>query len=222
MLISSEKIYRNDGNREVLKNISNTAKYILDIGCGNGDNARILNKNGRIIDGITLSEKEKENAQKYMSNIYIHNLENGLPADLAYKYDVIICSHVIEHIAYPKNLLNDIKQRLAPNGILIVALPNIMVYQSRFRLLFGNFNYEESGIWDFTHLRWYTFKTGEELLLNNGFNVVKSFVSGDIPLLSLTKVIPFQIRQFLYRNVFLKISKGFFGGQLIYVATKSK
>jgi SAM-dependent methyltransferase len=218
MLISSEKIYRNEGNWDVFKNVPDSAKYILDIGCGNGDNARILNKKGRIIDGITLSEKEKENAQQYMSNIYIHNLENGLPSDLAYKYDVIICSHVIEHIAYPKNLLTDIKQRLASNGILIVALPNIMHYQSRSKLLMGDFNYRESGIWDYTHLRWYTFKTGKELLTNNGFNLIKSFVSGDIPMLSFTKVIPFYLRQFLYRNIFIKISKGFFGGQLIYIA----
>lgn len=220
MLISSEKIYRNEGNWDVFKNVPDSAKYILDIGCGNGDNARILNKYGRVIDGITLSEKEKENAQQYMSNIYIHNLENGLPSDLAYKYDVIICSHVIEHIAYPKKLLNDIKQMLSPNGILIVALPNLMHYQSRFRLLFGDFNYEESGIWDYTHLRWYTFKTGGELLTHHNFNLVNLMVSGDIPLLSITKIIPYGIRQFLYRNIFLKISKGLFGGQLIYIATK--
>lgn len=215
---SSEKIYQNHGNSTVINCVPKNAVSILDIGCGYGDNARILEKEGRQIDGITLSNKEAENAKKYLSNVYIYNLENGLPPEINNKYDTVICSHVLEHIAYPDTLLKDIKNVLAPGGVLIVALPNLMVYQSRFKLLLGNFDYKETGIWDYTHLRWYTYKTGKELLLKHNFEVITNFVTGDIPFLTFTQIIPYSIRQFIYNNIFVKISKGLFGGQLIYVA----
>jgi SAM-dependent methyltransferase len=216
----SEKIYTNQGNPDVLKCISNNALTILDVGCGNGDNARILMRHDRTIDGITLSEQEAKNALSYLSSVYIHNLENGLPKQITKQYDAVICSHVLEHIAYSEKLLQDIKDRLNPKGVLIVALPNIMGYRPRLRLLMGNFDYEEAGIWDNTHLRWYTFESGKKMLENNGFYVVKADVTGDIPFGTIFKFISFDFRQKIFR-LLTKISKGFFGGQLLYVACKS-
>lgn len=217
----AEKVYKNQGNKPVLDNIPASATKILDIGCGYGDNARILMRQDRIIDGITLSEQEAESASQFLSSVFIYNLENGLPSEINRQYDVIICSHVLEHIAYPTKLLSDIKKCLTPSGILIVALPNIMAYNSRWKLLTGNFDYEESGVWDNTHLRWYTFKTGKQLLESNGFLVVKAMVSGDIPLLSLFGRISYTIRQSIYKAL-STISPGFFGGQLLYVAQANK
>lgn len=108
---------------------------------------------------------------------------------------------------------------LNQNGKLIVLLPNIMHYNSRIQLLLGNFNYKDSGVWDYTHFRWYTFKSGRDLLEYNGFKVVKAYVSGDIPFLSVFKFLPNSLRQNVYK-ILSNISEGFFGGQLIYVAKK--
>lgn len=96
------KVYSNSGNSDVLKNIVSSVNKILDVGCGRGDNAKHLWKKGLIIDGITLSEEEAKHAKSFMRNIFLHNLEYGLPKDsLSDKYDAIICSHVLEHICYP-------------------------------------------------------------------------------------------------------------------------
>ncbi|TAE28687.1 MAG: class I SAM-dependent methyltransferase [Cytophagales bacterium] len=216
----ADKVYQNQGNKPVLDNIPESATSILDVGCGYGDNARILMRNDRIIDGITLSEQEAESASKFLSSVFIHNLENGLPPEVTRQYDVVICSHVLEHIAYPTQLLSDIRKHLSPTGILIVALPNIMAYSSRLKLIRGDFDYEDSGIWDNTHLRWYTFKTGKLLLESNGFSVIKATVSGDIPLLSVLGKINYNVRQSIYK-ILSRISPGLFGGQLLYVAKKT-
>jgi hypothetical protein len=86
------------------------------------------------------------------------------------------------------------------------------------RLLSGNFNYEDSGIWDRTHLRWYTFYTGRQLLEENRFNVTKQWVDGELPVYSITKVIPAPIRAKIYRAL-AAISPGLFGGQLLFSAS---
>ncbi|MBK8515217.1 MAG: class I SAM-dependent methyltransferase [Saprospiraceae bacterium] len=215
------KIYANTGNDSVLSLIDLSKKHkILDIGCGRGDNAKILNQYGHIIDGITLSEEEAIEAQKYMRNVLIHNLEYGLPqAILSREYDIIICSHVLEHICYPTKVLLDIHRVLKKEGNIIVALPNLMHYKSRIQLLFGNFNYKDTGVWDYTHFRWYTFKTGRNLLEKSGFKVENAEVSGDIPLLTILNFIPSNVRQKIF-SLLTFFSKGLFGGQLLYVATK--
>ena len=214
----SNKNYTNSGNIPLLAEIVGKNMSILDIGCGSGSNASILSLDGHIVDGITLSNTEADMAKKYMRNIFISNLEAGLPI-LNNTYDFILCSHVLEHIAYPQNLYKDLLNIMTNETKLIIALPNVMHYKSRYKLLKGKFDYEDSGIWDYTHLRWYTYNSAKDNLIKSGFNIEKSYVSGDIPFLRLTKILPIFIRKKIF--IFLtSISRGLFGWQLIYVVTK--
>lgn len=218
IITSENKVYSNEGNQAVLNLVQGNGCKILDIGCGAGDNAKVLVNKGHLVDGITLSKEESLICKPVMRYVWVYNVEGGLPLDVSDTYDYILCSHVLEHVAYPKKLLMDIRQSLKPGGKLIVALPNIMHYQSRIKLILGNFNYDETGIWDYTHLRWYTYKTGAELLQDNGFKVIASAVDGDLPLLTLFRFIPYKIRKIIYSGLTM-VSKGMFGSQLLYVAS---
>ena len=84
----------------------------------------------------------------------------------------------------------------------------------------GNFIYQDAGLWDYTHFRWYTFNTGIQLLQQTGFKVELATVSGDLTLNSFfKKIISANTREFLF-SLLIKISKGFFGYQLLYRAVK--
>lgn len=220
---SHQKVYSNTGNEDVLSLIEEHPKggRILDIGCGDGSLAKILIKKGFTIDGITISENERVSASKFMEKVYIFNLEEGLPLGISEnQYSYIICSHVLEHIAYPEKLLQDIKKALINGGHLIVALPNIMHYKSRLKLLFGNFDYEETGIWDFTHLRWYTFRTAKNLLESLGFDIIVAKVTGELPFNSLfSKILPKALAIPIFQ-VLTTLSKGFWGYQLLFKVKK--
>ena len=217
---SKQKIYSNKGNTDVLQLVPPSAKEILDIGCGDGSNARLLIKQNCIVDGITISETERAEAKKVMRNVHVHNAETGLPFEGENLYDVVICSHVLEHICYPSKLMEDINRVLKVGGVVIIALPNLMHYRSRLKLMVGNFNYQEAGIWDYTHFRWYTFATAQDLLRQHGFTIDVATVTGELPLNSLfKKIFPGKIRRGIY-SLLLKISKGLFGYQLLYRATK--
>ena len=216
-----DKIYANDGNGDVLAFLTEPGQ-VLDIGCGRGDNARRLKSLGYTIDGITISENELQEAGGFLQNGYIYNLENGLPPGAKNNsYDYIICSHVLEHICYPGKVLLDIRACLKPGGKLIVALPNLFHYASRWKLFKGEFNYQDSGVWDNTHFKWYSFKTGKELLEQKGFTVITEKVTGELPGNSLfSKILPKRLAGALF-NLLTKISPGLFGYQLLYVAKPS-
>jgi len=206
-------IYSYVPNYAVIKSIPRDATTILDIGCGNGGLADFISCK---IDGITISEIEYNLAKQKLNKVFLYNLENGLPDKLE-KYDVIIASHVLEHIAYPEKLLLDVKKVMHKNSIFIVALPNFVHYKYRIKICFGNFNYENSGVMDYTHLRWYTFKSALQLLQNNDLYVINSFADGKLPFYRVTKKIP-EIFQKLIKKVLFFISKGLFGAQFILIA----
>ncbi|MEJ7587811.1 MAG: class I SAM-dependent methyltransferase [Ferruginibacter sp.] len=217
---SKQKIYSNTGNINVLNLVPQGAKYILDIGCGDGSNARLLIKRNCIVDGITISENEKAIAMAVMREVYVHDIEYGLPITENSIYDAVICSHVLEHICYPEQLMKDIHRVLKKNGCLIVALPNIMHYKSRWLLMKGNFNYKDAGIWDYTHFRWYTFETARQLLQDYNYEINLATVTGKIPLNSvLIKLLSPRVINYIYSFI-IKISKGLFGYQLLFRAVK--
>jgi SAM-dependent methyltransferase len=212
------KSYGNSGNEPVLQQIAGNTE-VLDIGCGAGDNAGILKARGCQVDGISISETELREAGSSLRSGYLYNLENGLPPEVTQKkYDFVICSHVLEHICYPEKLLKDALSCLKPAGRLVVALPNLMHYHSRWQLLMGNFDYRPIGIWDNTHFRWYTYKTGALLLEKNGFKVIYKTVNGLLPGASFfSKILNNRVSAKLYDQL-KQFMPGLIGYQLFYVA----
>src|SRR5262249_26316275 len=90
------------------------------------------------------------------------------------RFDWIVASDVLEHLSYPWDALRFYRRVLKSNGQLIVSLPNVALWDNRLRLLFGQFNYRDSGVMDRTHLRFFTVRTARELLKDSGFEVVRT------------------------------------------------
>ena len=213
----SEKVYNAPVNKEVLALVPASAKSVLDIGCGAGTHARALSERGLIVDGITLSEDEKCLAEKWCKRVYLHNCESGLPV-IEYKYDCIICSHVLEHIASPDLLLKGISQYLSAKGVLIVALPNLLNYKNRWHLLRGRFDYQDGGIMDYTHVRWYTFQSARWLLERHNLSILHAAASGAFPLPIIRRLLGLTGQLTWLDKLASHYWPGLFGWQLLFVA----
>jgi 2-polyprenyl-3-methyl-5-hydroxy-6-metoxy-1,4-benzoquinol methylase len=215
------KVYKNDGHPQVLALVPNEARTVLDLGCGAGDNARALADRGMIVDGVTLSQQEARVASQFCRSVSVHNLEEGLPTGLADSYDVVLACHVLEHICFPEKVLADLGAKIANGGLFIVALPNLLNHRYRLRLLAGVFEYEEGGIMDNTHFRWYTYVSAKRMLERNGFDVLQSFAVGHFPFLGVRKFVPRGIETWVDNSVTAKFP-GLFGHNLIYVSRKKQ
>lgn len=214
-----QKLYQNEGNAHILRWVPEGTTCALDLGCGAGDNAKHLSKQGVEVDGVTLSEQEAEVARANVRSVFVHNLENGLPPEAADAYDVIIASHVLEHICFPEALLKGVREKLNGEGRFIIALPNLLQLRYRLKLLLGHFEYESGGIMDNTHFRWYTFTSAQRMLEANGFKVIEAYADGYLPLPLIGKIIPDSLRNKLDKMA-SSIFPGLFGWQMIYVAQK--
>jgi len=215
--IVSPTLYDAAANLAVLSLVPSNARLVLDVGCGTGGNARELGQRGLVVDGITFSASEARLAERWCRRVFLHNCESGLPMTEE-NYDCVIGSHVLEHIAEPARLLTDIANVLAPSGKLIVALPNLLFYKNRARLLFGRFQYETGGLMDQTHLRWYTFTSAQQLIESFSFNVMNAVADGSVPL-PIVRRFEMLKRLCAWLDSFgCRHWPGLFGYQMIYAA----
>jgi 2-polyprenyl-3-methyl-5-hydroxy-6-metoxy-1,4-benzoquinol methylase len=214
-----EKRYVNSGNSALVAHFPMNARSALDVGCGSGAHARILASRGCKVDGITLSKIEQTDARPYCRQCWIHDLENGLPSGIGSDYDLVVASHVLEHLRWPDRLLREIRSVLAPDrGRLLCALPNVLFYKNRLRMLAGRFEYEESGIMDASHFRWFTFKSAAELIKAAGFEILEHFGDGSAPLPIVRNLLPRTVAKAIDRSA-TRALPGAFAGQIITIAT---
>ena len=150
---------------------------LLEIGAGGGNTLLYAKENGYAnnVYGIELFElQNSDQKNKLFSSFIIGNIENiDLPFEKS-KFDVIICGDVLEHLIDPYEVLKKLKQYLKSDGVIIASIPNIREWGTVKKILFeGDFKYENSGILDKTHLRFFTKKNIIELFENQGFYIQK-------------------------------------------------
>lgn len=129
---------------------------LLDIGCGTGSITALL-RDARYLSviGIEPHPERAEVARKegldVITGLYDENISQNLGS-----FDSILFADVLEHLVDPAQILEDVKKSLSPNGRVLASIPNVAHWSVRLKLLFGNFNYQPTGIMDATHLRWFT------------------------------------------------------------------
>jgi len=212
-----ERVYRNEGNPPLLDLLPAAPGRALDLGCGAGDNARLLAERGWKVTGVTLSPGERESASRWCERVHLADLDQALPEIPRGAYDLVLLSHVLEHLPRPETALDLAREALVPGGLVAVALPNVLFYPIRVAALFGRFEYADAGILDRTHLRFYTWRGGAALLEDSGFEVLAASASGGFPLGRLRRWLP---RSWVERiEAFaVRARPGLFGRQSLYLA----
>jgi SAM-dependent methyltransferase len=215
------RVYRNTGNLPLLELLPAGGGRLLDCGCGAGDNARILKARGWRVTGITLSVEEQRLAAEHCERVFVTDLQQPLPEAVGAGFDVVLLSHVLEHLAAPELLLAEVKRVLSPDGVVAVALPNVLFYPVRFAALAGHFEYTEDGIMDATHVRFYTFESGAALLRANGFDLASARAEGGFPLWKLRGLLPAVLVGRIDRAA-CRLRPGLFGRQCLYLARPTR
>jgi 2-polyprenyl-3-methyl-5-hydroxy-6-metoxy-1,4-benzoquinol methylase len=113
-------------------------KRVLDVGCGGGRFLRICKKLGAIELGVEPSKFGAQSARGQGLNIFEGTLESYVEqAPVGTEFDVITASHVVEHLPDPVETLRAMRQVLAPDGFIWIAVPNAAYPISR--ALKGNY-----------------------------------------------------------------------------------
>lgn len=164
-------------NPDVLRLIPRLSKKIIEIGCSSGALARAynMNYNNTYWVGMEIDSLYAQRASEYCNEVIIGDIESC--NEEFYKShedkECWIFADVLEHLRDPWKVLKNIRNIIPENGSIIACIPNAQHWTLIARLVVGNFRYEEMGLMDKTHLRWFTRTTIIELFEMQGFKIVE-------------------------------------------------
>lgn len=149
---------------------------VLDVGCSSGGFGEALKgcKQCRV-DGIEPDKGDAEKASQKLETVYNTTLEDAFNSinNLNKKYDYIVFLDVIEHLFSPSKKLKLVSQLLKKNGKILFSIPNMGHISTRIALFEGRFAYGETGLFDKTHLHFYTKEEIEHVFGEAGLAVTK-------------------------------------------------
>lgn len=183
MLSRDEFIYtghvtaRESDSRFRLAQLAGDRSVIVDVGCAVGYIGEYLRRTPpkRWLAGIELDERAIKLARPHYDQLIAGSIEDQKVWDqLERDAEAMIFGDVLEHTADPVRVLHMAAEHLGDDGIVIISMPNIAHFRVRLRLLAGRFDYEEWGIMDRTHLRFFTLASARKMLRSSGFQVLHS------------------------------------------------
>ena len=172
---------------ELIKKIK--PKKILDLGCGNGATANYLAKLGNDITGYDADEggieqaKKGGNAKFKCISIYEEPPENHE------KFDLVISCEVVEHLFLPRKLPKYAYKVLDDNGTFIITTPYHGYIKNLVLSLLNKWDNHFTVFWDGGHIKFWSKKTLEKLLIEAGFKIISFHGVGRFPYLWKSMII---------------------------------
>lgn len=146
----------------------NLSYKVLEVGAGHGESLSYLKENNLAneVVGIDIVEGEiNSNIDRFI----VEEIEHVDLLEYNDYFDVIILADVLEHLVDPQKVLEKLKGCLKNEGKILISLPNIRNIKSLYKIFFkGDFSYEERGIFDYTHLRFFCKKNIKQLIIDSG------------------------------------------------------
>lgn len=149
---------------------------VLDVGCSIGETGAYLkaNKKAAVVLGVEFDPVMVKEASIKLDVVYAGDVEVLIKQDFlkSKEFDFIICGDILEHLVDPWRALSYFSTKLSPEGKIIISLPNIQ-HIDTFYFLFikGIWPLNNRGIYDKTHLRFFTRKSVLELIKVSGLKL---------------------------------------------------
>jgi 2-polyprenyl-3-methyl-5-hydroxy-6-metoxy-1,4-benzoquinol methylase len=162
--------------KELLPFLPNTCKTLLDVGCGGGGFGFNL-KNTRPdleIWGIEPHQEAGTKAAEVFDKVLHTTFDENTKGINDKKFDCITFNDVLEHLIDPAQTLELSKKYLSKDGYVMASIPNILFFPVFFNdiILKQDWEYQQYGTLDNTHLRFFTKKSIVRMFENAGFDIV--------------------------------------------------
>jgi SAM-dependent methyltransferase len=148
-------------NPDLLDRLPLTAGTVLDVGCGHGALGlafAALNPQ-TLFFGIDSNPDVLVRAAERYHAVACADVEQDPFPFGAKKFDCLVYGDVLEHLREPWVLLRRHLECLNDDGVVLICCPNVEHWTFVARLIRGEWSYEESGLFDRTHLRWFSLES---------------------------------------------------------------
>jgi len=163
-------------NPDLLAMIPRSLTRVVEVGSSSGALAREYKRvcpTCRYV-GIEIDARYVELSKRFCDEVVCADIENIEPStfESLFPSDCWIFGDTLEHLKDPWAVLNRLRAHLAAGSSVVACIPNAQHWSMQARLNIGMLHYEDAGLLDRTHLRWFTRRTIVELFQSTGFRVV--------------------------------------------------
>jgi methionine biosynthesis protein MetW len=157
---------------ELAARVPATARRVLDLGCASGAlGAALKARQDCAVVGVERDAAYAERARERLDEVVTGDLEALALSELG-PFDCVIAGDVLEHLVDPWRVLRDAAGLVEPGDAVVVSLPNVRYWETFWQLGFkGTWPKRSLGIFDRTHLRWFTLRDAYDLLDGAGCDV---------------------------------------------------
>ena len=162
-------------NPDLLALVPASAKRLIEVGASSGALAREFKSLSPLCHyvGVEVDASYCELAKRHCDESLLLDIEQ---ADQAFwqRYadrDCWIFGDTLEHMRDPWRVLSNIRAVMPASASVVACIPNVQHWSMQARLSAGDFRYQDSGLMDKTHIRWFTRQTIIELFSGAGFEV---------------------------------------------------
>jgi trans-aconitate methyltransferase len=172
-------------NAELLSLVPPHTRRVIDVGCMTGAMGREIRRRFPhiAVTGLDSDPDYAAIAAQHCTDAFTCDIEAVEP-DLwthLWPSDCWIFGDCLEHLRDPWQVLRRVRDAIDPAGCLLVCLPNAQHWSVQRALASGQFRYQEAGLMDRTHLRWFTRITMLEMLHASGWQV-ETGLSRNLPI----------------------------------------
>ena len=155
---------------EVQELVPHEARRILDLGCSSGAlGAALHDRQGSEVVGVERDPVYAESARSRLHEVVEADVEELFAAPEAVAalgcFDCVVAADVLEHLRDPWSVTRVAASKLVRGGTAVISVPNVRYWETFRELgLRGRWPRRDEGIFDATHLRWFTLSDARELL----------------------------------------------------------
>ncbi|MEW6365110.1 MAG: class I SAM-dependent methyltransferase [Acidobacteriota bacterium] len=176
-------------NQRILEMVPD-GSCVLDVGCATGYLAAELKRRDCRVLGIDVSAEAAGDAARYCERVWNADIDTIESLDCARVFDYIIFADVLEHTVRPDDNVRKFFPYLRDGGRILCSIPNIANWKIRLSLLAGRFEYEQVGILDESHLRFFTKRTAQQMFRRLGLRTRRMTVTPSVLPYGLYRVFP--------------------------------
>lgn len=149
---------------------------VIEVGCSRGALAKAykLRRPTCHYLGIELDASSAIAARSHCNEVIEGDIENLLSSGALASQEPAHCwvfGDTLEHLHDPWQTLRDLQPLMRIDGCICACIPNMQHWSVQVRLNSGYLQYEDSGLLDRTHLRWFTRLTIQHLFEDNGYKI---------------------------------------------------
>ncbi|WPZ36197.1 methyltransferase domain-containing protein [Thalassobaculum sp. OXR-137] len=176
---SPKSSYYSNVNQDLLQIVPATAERVYEFGCGEGRLGwayKTWNPGAEYI-GIELFPDAAAKAREVLDAVHEGSAEDPSVTTAALERhglaDALVYGDVLEHLVDPWAALKDHLRLLKDDGVVCICVPNAQHWMLSLNLMAGHFEYQDSGLHDRTHLRFFTGRSLRRFVEGAGLTMKK-------------------------------------------------